>query len=209
MERRDFIVAGVAAGLGLAAGAAVTPRGCKLSGTPLDEMHNYLCAFHVEKDNNKNQVIAHHYCMEVNPEFYQCIVMDSNKKGAKLIGIEYVISERLYKELSETEQKLWHPHKYEVESGLLVAPNLFHMQEHTLMRTLRNTYGKTFHTWNDLQTKVPLGEPRLQWSFTEDGQLDPHLLARRDREMNVDTKDIKDRRTMQFGNKQKGPQWQK
>jgi hypothetical protein len=34
--------------------------------------------------------------------------------GARLIGIEYIISRRLYKGLPQEERKYWHSHQYEV-----------------------------------------------------------------------------------------------
>lgn len=39
-----------------------------------------------------------------------------------MIGVEYIISERLFKTLPEDEKKLWHSHISEVKSGLLTAP---------------------------------------------------------------------------------------
>ena len=60
------------------------------------------------------QVEAHHYCGCPNDEFRQCIIYDSDKPDARLIGIEYIISRRLFQGLPEEEKKLWHSHKFEV-----------------------------------------------------------------------------------------------
>jgi hypothetical protein len=49
----------------------------------------------------------------------QCIIYDSDKADARLIGIEYVIDESIFKTLPTEEKKLWHSHKFEVESGTL------------------------------------------------------------------------------------------
>jgi hypothetical protein len=36
------------------------------------------------------------------------LIFDSNEENARLIGVEYVVSERLFKTLPEDEKKLWH-----------------------------------------------------------------------------------------------------
>lgn len=60
------------------------------------------------------QVEAHHYCSHLNEEVRQCIIYDSANNNARLIGIEYIISRRLFESLPEEEKKLWHSHSYEV-----------------------------------------------------------------------------------------------
>jgi hypothetical protein len=75
------------------------------------------------------------------------VIYDSEGPNAKLIGIEYIISENLYKTLPEEEKKLWHSHIYEIKSGALVGPGLPDVAEKEVMKKLVNTYGKTFHTW--------------------------------------------------------------
>jgi hypothetical protein len=42
------------------------------------------------------QVHAHHFCSHVNEDFRQCIIYDSPNPDARLIGIEYIISEKLF-----------------------------------------------------------------------------------------------------------------
>ena len=50
------------------------------------------------------------------------------------------------------------------------------------MTDLLTTWGKTWHTWPDPTTPVPLGEPLLMWSLTGDGQADKEMVAERDKE---------------------------
>lgn len=52
----------------------------------------------------------------------QCLIYDSTKPNARLIGVEYMISPRLFDTLPPEEQKLWHTHEYEVKSGMLIMP---------------------------------------------------------------------------------------
>ena len=62
---------------------------------------------------------AHHYCTHLNEEVRQCIVYDSNDANARLIGVEYIISRRLFEALPEEEKKYWHSHRFEVGKPLL------------------------------------------------------------------------------------------
>ena len=70
------------------------------------------------------QVEAHHFCAHQNEEMRQCLIYDSPEKKARLIGLEYIISENLYLTLPDQEKRLWHSHLYEVKSGLFVMPNI-------------------------------------------------------------------------------------
>ncbi len=93
------------------------------------------------------------------------------------------------------KKKLWHSHQYEVKSGSLIAPGLPAVADKALMSKIVNTYGKTWHTWHtDRDKKLPLGIPALMMGFTGEGQLDPKLLADRDRRFDVSTQAIKEER---------------
>jgi hypothetical protein len=70
------------------------------------------------------QVRAHHYCSHVNEEVRQFVLYDGPGADAKLIGIEYIISRRLYEGLPPEEKPFWHSHVYEVTSGMLYCPNV-------------------------------------------------------------------------------------
>jgi hypothetical protein len=77
---------------------------------------------------------------------HQAIIFDGNGKDAKIMGVEYIISEKLFKALDEEEKKLWHSHQYEVKSGTLIAPGIPDVAQQELMKKLVSTYGKTIHT---------------------------------------------------------------
>jgi hypothetical protein len=195
LSRREVLFA---AGATLISGGALSSgaQACEVKGTPLESMHLHLCAFHVAKDDPSFQLEAHHYCMPLRDDgkLFQCIVTDSNKPGAKILGVEYIVTDDLYRGFSTAEKVLWHPHDYEVTSGLLLAPKLSEEQENKFMAVVRQTWGKTFHTWPDPSTAVPLGQPRLMWAFTKDGELREELLMKRDKDLGISTEKIKKRR---------------
>jgi hypothetical protein len=153
----------------------------------------YVVGFHCAKGEPETQMEAHHYCKVMGDELLQCVLFDGNTAEANLIGIEYIISARLFGTLPQEEKPYWHPHNFEVLSGQLVAPGLPEVAEKALMKLLMNSYGKTWHTWHtgrhDGQpgTALPLGEPKLMWSFNREGECDPALAEDRDRAMDIDT----------------------
>jgi len=158
--------------------------------TPIKRINMYLDGFHFYSGNLKGQMEAHHYCAKLNEDVTQCVIYDGNGEDAKLMGVEYIITEKLFKTLPEEEKKLWHSHDYEVKSGTLVAPGIPQAAEHELMEEIVSTYGKTFHTWHTDQDKsLPLGTPMLMMGFTQDGQLDTALVKARDQRFNISTAD--------------------
>ena len=155
---------------------------------PVDALNAYLDGFHFYNGHMEAQMEAHHYCAILNEEVIQCVIYDGNRKDAKLMGVEYIISEQLFAGLPKAEQALWHSHVHEVKSGQLVAPGIPEVAEHALMEKLVHTYGKTWHTWHtDLNKDLPLGVPQLMMGFTADGQADPQMVADRDRRFRLDS----------------------
>ena len=119
---------------------------------------------------------------------HQYVIFDGNTRNAKLMGVEYVVSKKLFDTLSEDEKKLWHIHVYEVASGTLIAPGRPEKAEHEFMEKMIGASGKTWHTWHtDEQHNLPVGIPHLMMGFTDDGQLAPSLVADRDRRFSIST----------------------
>ena len=159
---------------------------------PLDAMSAYLNGFHFYADDMGRQVEANHYCTHLTEDFRQCVIYDANQANAKLIGIEYIVSERLFKTLPEEERRLWHSHDFEVKSGELTAPGVPGPAAHAFMTELATTYGKTWHTWQvDRNPTFPMGIPQLMMGFTKDDQIDPRMLADRDKRFGVSTAEQK------------------
>ena len=175
---------------GGAAGAGMHP-----TEGPLGAIDAHLCGFHFYSGDMKRAIRVDHYCSHVNADIFQCVVYDSAEKNARLIGVEYVISEALFQQLPAEEKKLWHSHRYEVMSGQLTAPGLSDRAEQELMKEFVSTYGKTWNLWQvDRGDPLPLGLPKLMMGFTADGQADPAMVAKRDRDLHVDSARVKAKR---------------
>ena len=150
---------------------------------PLKDFDIYVAGLHCGHLEPDMQMEAHHFCRQVNQDFLQCVLFDGNTKDANLIGIEYIISERLFDGLPADEQELWHPHNYEILSGQLVAPGLPDVAERAFLKQLMNSYGKTWHTWHTGRhdgrgapgQPLPMGDAMLMWSFNRDGEADEAL----------------------------------
>ena len=160
--------------------------------TPLKKINAYLDGFHFYNGNMEAQMEAHHYVSQLNEDVYQAIIFDGNGENAKIMGVEYIITEKLFKDLPKEEKALWHSHHHEVKSGTLVAPGIPEVAEHELMSKLVSTYGKTIHTWHtDQERTLPLGSPMIMMGFTKEGQIHRHLIDERDKRFNISTEKIK------------------
>jgi len=178
----------------LEAGAMVLQRTA-----PLGDFDIHLVGFHPMKDHPEHQMIAHHYCNQVNEDFAQCVLFDGDGPEANLNGIEYIISEKLFESLPEEERSYWHPHNGEILSGQLRAPGIPGPAEHALMKSKMNSYGKTWHVWNtghygQKADPMPTGPAMLAWSFSRDGEAIPELVQERDQKMDLDTQEAREGR---------------
>jgi hypothetical protein len=172
--------------------------------SPMAGPHAHFCGIHVAKNNRNFQLIAQHYCTahtghDHGQGLFQCLLFDSARSNAKLLGVEYIISDEQFRALSTDEQKYWHPHTYEVLAGGLIAPEMSAAEEMQFMRQILTTWGKTWHTWSDPQSSIPIGEPLLMWSLSSDGQVDERVVRERDRQFHVSIDEIRKRRIREIG----------
>jgi hypothetical protein len=61
------------------------------------------------KDNPDHQMVAHHFCRQVNDDFAQCALFNGAGSDANLNGLECIISEKLFATLPAEERQYWHP----------------------------------------------------------------------------------------------------
>ena len=117
MNRRDALTAIGAIGCGgLAAGAVQADEHGHGDGKPMDATtaaplgnhHLHFCGIHVAKNNPKFQIITQHYCggrAGQGVEMHQCLLYDSMEKNAKLLGVEYIISDEIFRKLPEADKE--------------------------------------------------------------------------------------------------------
>jgi len=185
-----------------AAGPPITPKDAILetgasatqSFAPLKATCAHLNAFHVYASDPSRTVEANHYCTHLSTDVRQCLIYDVPKNPARLIGVEYMITARVYEQLKEEERKLWHSHDYEVRSGMLIMPNpsipnaIWEIAETAEMKEVIGLYGKTYHFWQvDRGDAIPLGKPELMMSFTKDEQVPWNKIKDRDQRFGIET----------------------
>jgi hypothetical protein len=72
---------------------------------PLGAMSTYLNGFHMYADDMGRQVEASHFCIHLRHDLHQCVIFDRNAPDARLIGIEYIITEERFRELPDDEKR--------------------------------------------------------------------------------------------------------
>lgn len=115
-----------------------------------------------------------------------------------------MISAALYKTLDSSERKLWHSHVFEVKSGMLIMPGpnglptgVWEAAETKEMEEVVGLYGKTFHFWQvDRGDKLPLGQPQLMMSYTDEEQCPgfKELVGERDSRFQISSEQKKEKR---------------
>jgi hypothetical protein len=140
---------------------------------PLAEVLHCPLAFagvHLRKDRPEDARVAYHFCKAVNDQVCQCILYDGLGPDARLIGIEYLVTDEIHRRMPPEEQAFWHDHKYEVDAGLLRSLTQSGAEEAATLAKVRTLWGKVYHTWASGQ-EYPQGPATLFWSVTGEGPL--------------------------------------
>ncbi|KAL5732286.1 Oil body-associated protein 2B [Ranunculus cassubicifolius] len=150
---------------------------------PIKKMEQHVCTFALYSHDMTRQIETHHYVARINEDVLQCAVYDSDASDAHLIGVEYIVSDKIFETLPEEEQKLWHSHAYEIKSGLWVTPRAPEVLQKPELANLTRSYGKFWCTWQtDRGDPLPMGAPALMLSpqAVNLGMVHPVLLEKRD-----------------------------
>lgn len=143
---------------------------------PIQELLHCPLAFagvHLLKELPEHSRVAYHFCKEVNGDLNQCVLYDGTGPEAKLIGVEYLVSDAIYQKMPAEEKAFWHDHKYEVDAGYLKSLTQTGDEEKRTLAKVRTLWGKVYHTWAS-GTDYPRGPARLFWSVTGE---QPFVLA--------------------------------
>jgi hypothetical protein len=143
---------------------------------PIRELLHCPLAFagvHLLKELPEHSRVAYHFCKPVNDDLNQCVLYDGTGPDARLIGVEYLVSDAVYQKMPAEEKAYWHDHKYEVDAGYLKSLTQSGDEEKQTLAKVRTLWGKVYHTWAS-GTDYPRGPARLFWSVTGD---QPFVLA--------------------------------
>ena len=135
---------------------------------PVAEVIHCPLAFagvHLQKDRPDNAQVAYHFCKPLNDDVAQCLLYDGTGPDARLIGVEYLVSDAVHRSMPEDERAYWHDHKYEVDARLIRSLTQAGDEEAATLAKVRTLWGKVYHTWVSGST-YPEGPPKLFWSVT-------------------------------------------
>ncbi len=136
--------------------------------SPIQEVLHCPLAFagvHLLKEVPEYSKVAYHFCKPVNADLNQCVLYDGTGPDAKLIGVEYLVSDAIYQKMPAEEKVYWHDHKYEVDAGYLKSLTQSGDEEKQTLAAVKTLWGKAYHTWAS-GTDYPRGPARLFWSVT-------------------------------------------
>ncbi|KAF0920213.1 hypothetical protein E2562_034026 [Oryza meyeriana var. granulata] len=157
---------------------------------PVRQMKQHACSFSLYAHDLSRQVEVHHFVSRLNQDVLQCAVYDSDKPSARLIGVEYIVSRKIFDSLPAEEQRLWHSHAHEIKAGLWVSPHVPGSLEKTELEQMAGTFGKFWCTWQvDRGDALPLGAPALMVApqAVEPGRVRAELVRGRDERYKVDS----------------------
>ncbi|KAK9150726.1 hypothetical protein Syun_009035 [Stephania yunnanensis] len=159
------------------------------------QTQQHVCTFSLYSHDFTRQIETHHYVTRLNQDFLQCPVFDSDSPNARLIGVEYIVSERIFEALPPEEQMLWHSHAFEVHQiGSMDKSPCPWDDTKVELENLVKSYGKFWCTWQvDRGDPLPLGAPCLMMSPRSEnfGMMKPELIKIRDAKYGFSREEIK------------------
>jgi hypothetical protein len=93
------------------------------------------------------------------------LLYDGPGPDARLIGVEYLVSDEVYRKMPAEEQLYWHNHTYEVDVGLVSRPTQSPSLASATRTEGRTLWGKVYYTWAS-GSEYPRGPSRFSWSDT-------------------------------------------
>jgi hypothetical protein len=118
---------------------------------------------HLTNNRSEHPREAYHYSKILDEQVSHCILYDGLGPDARLIGVEYLVSDEVYRQMPAEEKLYWHEHKYEVDAGLRINPAQARFEERVTLGKVRILWSKTYHTWA-LGSDYPRGPSRFLWS---------------------------------------------
>jgi hypothetical protein len=105
--------------------------------------------------------IAHHWCKNISASMIECLLFDSDRLDAKLVGVETVVPTTLWKTFGADEQALWHDHATEIPKVHATLPDTPKDQQAKIVASLMKTHGKIYVLWDPMSSANPVGQPSV------------------------------------------------
>jgi hypothetical protein len=106
-----------------------------------------------DNDQSRNDSVSHR------------LLYDGPGPDARLIGVEYLVSDEVYRQMPVEEQLYWHKHPDEVDAHLVRSPTPTRSPARATGAAVGTRWGKVYYTWPS-GSDYPRGPSRLAWSDT-------------------------------------------
>lgn len=169
---------------------------------PINNFSQHICTWAMYSQDMERKIETHHHASRLNEDVVQCVVFDSDGPNARLIGVEYIVSDGVFNTLPDDEKKLWHSHFHEIKEGLWVNPGVPRTMALPELKKLAKTYGKFWLTWQfDRGDRLPLGPPALMMSpqAPEIARIPDNMVQARDKYYGFSTAEEAEARTTVTG----------
>jgi hypothetical protein len=141
---------------------ALIARGMAIK-APIAGMFDCPLAFanaHLRRDLPEYSRVAYHLCKPLNGHVSQCLLYDGTEPDARLIGVEYLVSDEVYRQMPAEEKLYWHDHKCEVDARLLTSKTQSGTEAKATLANAHTLWGKVYYTWAS-GSDYPRGPSRL------------------------------------------------
>jgi hypothetical protein len=120
---------------------------------------------HLRWNPSGDHRVAHHDREPLNDQVGHRLLYDGPGPDARLTGVEYLVSDEVYRRMPAEERLYWHAHRCEGDDGLLSRRTQSRSEERATRGEARNLWPKVYHTWVS-GGDYPRGPTRPFWSDT-------------------------------------------
>ena len=135
---------------------------------PTAEKRHFPLAFagaHLRSNPPGYPQVIYQDCKPLNDHVYQSLIFDGPGPEARLIGVEYLVSDEVYRKMPAEERIYWHDHRHELDAGLQTSPTPSGVDGAATLAKVRTLWGKVYHTWAS-GGDYPRGPAAVLWSDT-------------------------------------------
>lgn len=109
----------------------------------------------------KPEMIAHHYCKPTSGGLTECLLFDSDRPDARVVGVETIVGAPTYAKFTDAEKAMWHYHKTEIPLVDAKLPDLSAEEAAKVVASIATTYGKIYLLYDPAVQTLPTGKPSV------------------------------------------------
>jgi hypothetical protein len=118
---------------------------------------------HCRRNRPGSPGVSHHDCEPLNNAVSHRLLYDGPDPDARLIGVEYLVSDAVYRRMPDEEKLYWHAHECEDDAWFLSSPRPLRSDAKPTRVEAGTLWGKVYRTWVS-GGDYPRGPSRPVWS---------------------------------------------